>query len=154
MPPDDVLVEETLDRLILDSIQLQLASRYRVRIRINSSMNHDQAGTAKWTHSGTVPTALEQSGQSYAIVGTCAMTWQFSACNRNVMKTSISEQEIDNFLSTEEGEAMSNPNIGWCRRSSRPAALRCRNSGNQKRLTWMTRFPNKMVRPSSRPSVA
>ena len=32
VPSDDVLIRETLDRLILDSIQLQLASRYGVRI--------------------------------------------------------------------------------------------------------------------------
>ena len=32
IPSDDVLIRETLDRLILDSIQLQLASRYGVRI--------------------------------------------------------------------------------------------------------------------------
>ena len=32
VPSDDILVRETLDRLILDSIQLQLASRYGVRI--------------------------------------------------------------------------------------------------------------------------
>ena len=32
LPPDDVLYRETLDRLILESIQLQLANRYGVRI--------------------------------------------------------------------------------------------------------------------------
>ena len=32
MPTDDILIRETLDRLILDSIQLQLASLYGVRI--------------------------------------------------------------------------------------------------------------------------
>ncbi|MEK9655004.1 MAG: molecular chaperone SurA, partial [Halieaceae bacterium] len=32
MPEDEVLVRETLDRLILDSIQMQLAVRYGVRI--------------------------------------------------------------------------------------------------------------------------
>ena len=32
IPTDDILIRETLDRLILDSIQLQLASLYGVRI--------------------------------------------------------------------------------------------------------------------------
>ena len=32
VPSDDVLIRETLDRLILDSIQLQLAKRFGVRI--------------------------------------------------------------------------------------------------------------------------
>ncbi|MEE4202816.1 MAG: molecular chaperone SurA, partial [Halieaceae bacterium] len=32
MPPEEVLIRETLDRLILESIQLQLADRYGVRI--------------------------------------------------------------------------------------------------------------------------
>ena len=30
VPSDDVLIRETLDRLILDSIQLQLANRYEI----------------------------------------------------------------------------------------------------------------------------
>ena len=32
VPEDDILIRETLDRLILDSIQLQLANLYGVRI--------------------------------------------------------------------------------------------------------------------------
>jgi parvulin-like peptidyl-prolyl isomerase len=32
VPSDDILVRETLDRLILDSIQLQLASRYAATV--------------------------------------------------------------------------------------------------------------------------
>ena len=32
LPDDDTLVQETLDRLILESIQLQLADRYGIRI--------------------------------------------------------------------------------------------------------------------------
>jgi peptidyl-prolyl cis-trans isomerase SurA len=32
MPPEDELIRETLDRLILESIQMQMGARYGVRI--------------------------------------------------------------------------------------------------------------------------
>jgi peptidyl-prolyl cis-trans isomerase SurA len=42
MPPEDVLIRETLDRLILESIQLQMGARYGVRIsdaQLDAAMN-------------------------------------------------------------------------------------------------------------------
>ena len=55
VPSDDVLIRETLDRLILDSIQLQLANRYGVRI---PDQQLDEAMTARATervNAGAVP---------------------------------------------------------------------------------------------------
>jgi peptidyl-prolyl cis-trans isomerase SurA len=113
MPADDVLIRETLDRLILDSIQLQLANRYGVRI---PDQQLDEAMTRLAKQNGLTleqfRIALEQSGQSYAAARESLR--DDLAIQRvqqgNVMRNiNISEQEIDNFLATEEGEAMTQP---------------------------------------------
>ena len=113
MPDDETLVRETLDRLILDSIQMQLANRYGVRI---PDAQLDEAMTRLARQNGLTleqfRIALEQSGQSYAAARESLR--DDLAIQRvqqgNVMRNiNISEQEIDNFLSTEEGEAMTQP---------------------------------------------
>ena len=113
VPEDDILIRETLDRLILDSIQLQLAGRYGVRI---PDQQLDEAMTRLARQNGLTleqfRVALEQSGQSYA--GARESLRDDLAIQRvqqgNVMRNiNISEQEIDNFLTTEEGEAMTQP---------------------------------------------
>ena len=113
VPEDEILVRETLDRLILDSIQMQLASRYGVRI---PDAQLDEAMTRLARQNGLTleqfRIALEQSGQSYAAARESLR--DDLAIQRvqqgNVMRNiNISEQEIDNFLATEEGEAMTQP---------------------------------------------
>jgi peptidyl-prolyl cis-trans isomerase SurA len=113
MPSDDVLIRETLDRLILDSIQLQLANRYGVRI---PDQQLDEAMSRLARQNGLAleqfRIALEQSGQSYAAAreglrdDLAIQRVQQGNVMRNI---NISEQEIDNFLTTEEGEAMTQP---------------------------------------------
>ena len=113
VPSDDVLIRETLDRLILDSIQLQLANRYGVRI---PDKQLDEAMTRLARQNGLTleqfRIALEQSGQSYAAAreglrdDLAIQRVQQGNVMRNI---NISEQEIDNFLTTEEGEAMTQP---------------------------------------------
>ena len=113
LPDDETLVRETLDRLILDSIQMQLANRYGVRI---PDAQLDEAMTRLARQNGLTleqfRIAVEQSGQNYA--ATRESLRQDLAIQRvqqgNVMRNiNISEQEIDNFLTTEEGEAMTQP---------------------------------------------
>ena len=113
VPEDEILVRETLDRLILDSIQMQLANRYGVRI---PDAQLDEAMTRLARQNGLTleqfRIALEQSGQSYAAARESLR--DDLAIQRvqqgNVMRNiNISEQEIDNFLTTEEGEAMTQP---------------------------------------------
>ncbi len=112
-PPDDVIVRETLDRLILDSIQLQLANRYGVRI---PDQQLDEAMTRLARQNGLTldqfRVAVEQAGQNYAAMREDLR--EDLAIQRvqqgNVMRNiNISQQEIDNFLSTEEGEEMTQP---------------------------------------------
>jgi len=113
MPDDETLVRETLDRLILDSIQMQLANRYGVRI---PDAQLDEAMTRLARQNGLTleqfRVAVEQSGQNYA--ATRESLRKDLAIQRvqqgNVMRNiNISEQEVDNFLATEEGEAMTQP---------------------------------------------
>ena len=113
MPNDETLVRETLDRLILDSIQMQLANRYGVRI---PDAQLDEAMTRLARQNGLTleqfRVAVEQSGQNYG--ATRESLRKDLAIQRvqqgNVMRNiNISEQEIDNFLATEEGEAMTQP---------------------------------------------
>ncbi len=113
VPSDDVLIRETLDRLILDSIQLQLAKRFGVRI---PDQQLDEAMTRLARQNSLTleqfRLALEQSGQSYAAAreglrdDLAIQRVQQGNVMRNI---NISEQEIDNFLTTEEGEAMTQP---------------------------------------------
>jgi len=113
IPEDEVLVRETLDRLILDSIQMQLAIRYGVRI---PDQQLDEAMTRLARQNGLTleqfRVALEQSGQNYAMMredlrdDLAIQRVQQGNVMRNI---NISEQEIDNFLTTEEGEAMTQP---------------------------------------------
>ena len=109
----DILIRETLDRLILDSIQLQLANLYGVRIP-DQQLDESMARLAQ--QNGLTleqfRLALEQSGQSYAAAreglrdDLAIQRVQQGNVMRNI---NISEQEIDNFLATEEGEAMTQP---------------------------------------------
>ena len=113
VPSDDVLIRETLDRLILDSIQLQLAKRYGVRIpdqQLDEAMTRLARQNSLTLEQFRI--ALEQSGQSYAAArrglrdDLAIQRVQQGNVMRNI---NISEQEIDNFLTTEEGEAMTQP---------------------------------------------
>ena len=113
IPTDDILIRETLDRLILDSIQLQLASLYGVRI---PDQQLDESMTRLAQQNGLTldqfRLALEQSGQSYAVAreglrdDLAIQRVQQGNVMRNI---NITEQEIDNFLTTEEGEELTQP---------------------------------------------
>ena len=113
VPEDEILIRETLDRLILDSIQLQLADRYGVRIpdqQLDEAMGRLARQNGLTLEQFRI--ALEQSGQSYAAAreglrdDLAIQRVQQGNVMRNI---NISEQEIDNFLATEEGEAMTQP---------------------------------------------
>ena len=113
VPEDEILVRETLDRLILDSIQLQLANRYGVRI---PDQQLDESMTRLAKQNGLTleqfKLALEQWGKAMAAAreglrdDLAIQRVQQGNVMRNI---NISEQEIDNFLDTEEGEAMTQP---------------------------------------------
>lgn len=113
MPDQETLARETLDRLILESIQLQLAARYGVRVpdaQLDDAMQRmaSQNGLSLEAFRG----ALEAEGESYIAMREqvrkeiMIQRVQQGNVNRNI---NITEQEVENFMATEEGEAMTQP---------------------------------------------
>ena len=113
LPDDETLIQETLDRLILESIQLQLADRYGIRIpdaQLDQSMA--RVATQNRLTLEQFRDVLTQNGQSYlqmreALRDELAIQRvQQGSVMRDI---NITEREIDNFMATEEGEAMIEP---------------------------------------------
>ena len=113
LPDDETLIQETLDRLILESIQLQLADRYGIRIP-DAQLDQSMARVAAQNRLTLEQfrDALTQNGQSYlqmreALRDELAIQRvQQGSLMRDI---NITEREIDNFMATEEGEAMIEP---------------------------------------------
>lgn len=113
LPDDETLIQETLDRLILESIQLQLADRYGIRIP-DAQLDQSMARVAAQNRLTLEQfrDALTQNGQSYlqmreALRDELAIQRvQQGSVMRDI---NITEREIDNFMTTEEGEAMIEP---------------------------------------------
>ncbi|MFV0476829.1 MAG: peptidylprolyl isomerase [Parahaliea sp.] len=113
MPPEDVLIKETLDRLILESIQLQLGQRAGVRI---SDTQLDAAvGRIAAQNNLSVDqfiSRLEQEGQSYTAMREDVrreMILQRVQSGNVNQRIQITDQEIDNFLTSPEGQEQSQP---------------------------------------------
>ena len=113
LPDDDTLVQETLDRLLLARIQVQLADRYGIRIP-DAQLDQSMARVAAQNRLTLEQfrDALTQNGQSYlqmreALRDELAIQRvQQGSVMRDI---SITEREIDNFMATEEGAAMVEP---------------------------------------------
>ena len=113
LPDDDTVVRETLDRLILESIQLQLADRFGVRI---PDAQLDQSMTRIAAQNGLTleqfRDALAQSGQDYVEMREglrdelAIQRVQQGSVMRDI---NITEKEVDNFMTTEEGAALTEP---------------------------------------------
>lgn len=113
LPPDDVLIRETLDRLILENIQLQKGQRVGVRIsdsQLNGAMQRVAAQNG--LNLEQFRAALEEQGQSYQAmreqIRRELIIQRVQAGNVN-QRIEITDQEVDNFLATEEGRKLSQP---------------------------------------------
>ena len=113
MPPEDVLIRETLDRLILESIQLQKGVRVGVRItdtQLNDSMQRVAAQNGMTLDQFRL--ALEQQGQSYQgmreQIRKELIIQRVQQGNVN-QRIEITDQEVDNFLATDEGQKLTQP---------------------------------------------
>lgn len=112
-PAEDVMIRETLDRLILESIQLQMGQRYGVRI---SDAQLDAAMTRIAAQNRMSPEqfseVLEQEGRSYGELRDNIqreMTIQRVQTGNVNQLIQITEQEVENYLSTEEGQKLVQP---------------------------------------------
>jgi|TARA_E500000178_G_scaffold105425_1_gene105055 peptidyl-prolyl cis-trans isomerase SurA len=113
LPDDATVMQEALDRLILESIQLQLAELYGIRIP-DAELDESMARVASRNGLSLEQfrQALIQSGQDYLQMRQSLR--RDLAIQRvqqgNVMRNiNITEKEIDNFMATEEGIAMTEP---------------------------------------------
>ena len=113
LPDEETVLQETLDRLILESIQLQLADRYGVRVpdaQLDQSMARLAAQNGMTLEQ--FRDALQQTGQSYAEMRAglrdelAIQRVQQGSVMRDI---NITEKEIDNFMMTEEGIALTEP---------------------------------------------
>ena len=109
-PPEDEVIRESLDRLILESIQLQLGLRVGVRI---SDQQLDAAIEGIAAQNGLsveqFRAALEQQGQSFhemrEQVRREMIIQRVQAGNVN-QRIQITPKEVDNFLATEDGRKL------------------------------------------------
>ena len=112
-PPEEVIIRETLDRLILESIQMQKGERVGVRItdaQLNSAMQRVAAQNGM--NLDQFRLALDQQGQSYQVmreqIRKELIIQRVQQGNVN-QRIEITDQEVDNFLATEEGQKMTQP---------------------------------------------
>jgi peptidyl-prolyl cis-trans isomerase SurA len=113
LPPEDELIRETLDRLILESIQIQKGVRAGVRIsdeQLNEAVQRIAAQNRLTLEQ--FRQALAQQGQSYdemrEQVRREMIIQRVQAGNVN-QRVQITEQEVGNFLTTQEGQALNQP---------------------------------------------
>lgn len=113
VPPLETVRSEVLDRLILENIQLQMAYRAGVRIS-DAQLNDAMSRIAKQNgfDLGQFKAALEADGMSYTAtreqVRNEMMIGRVQQGNVN-QRVQITEQEINNFLASEEGQSLTSP---------------------------------------------
>lgn len=113
LPPEDTLIRETLDRLILESIQIQMGNRAGVRIsdaQLNAAM--ERVAAQNRMSLDEFRARLEQDGQSYATMRDQIrqeMILQRVQGGNVSQRIQITEQEVNNFLATEEGQKLTQP---------------------------------------------
>ncbi len=112
-PPEDELIRETLDRLIIESIQLQKGTRVGVRIsdeQLNAAIERI-AGQNRMSID-EFRKALESQGQSYPQMREQLrkeMIIQRVQSGNVNQRIQITEQEVNNFVTTQEGQKLTQP---------------------------------------------
>ena len=110
LPPEDTLIRETLDRLILESIQLQKGLRVGVRIsdaQLNAAIANIAAQN-RMTQEEFIA-ALEQAGQSYPQMREQVRREMINHRGQGgnvIQRIQITPKEVDNFLATKDGKKL------------------------------------------------
>ena len=110
LPPDDVLRQQIVERLIVESLQLQMADRAGVRIS-DEEINEALQGVAEQNKMSVAQfrAAIEKDGISYASMRRqIEREMMIARVQQGMMRNriEISEQEIKNFLASELGAVM------------------------------------------------
>ena len=108
LPPLNLLEEQVLDRLIIEEIQLQLAERAGIKIS-DSELNQTLARVASQNNLSLEDfrIKLEGEGTSYkSFRDTIRKELIIQRVQRGKVgsKIDISEQELENFINSEEGK--------------------------------------------------
>lgn len=112
-PEEDELIREVLDRLILESIQTQMGQRVGVRIsdqQLDAAMARIAAQNRMTPEQFSI--VLEQEGRSY---GEVRETIRREMVIQRVQQGNVNQlieitnQEVDNYLATEEGQKLVQP---------------------------------------------
>ena len=115
IPPKEALVSQILDKLILDRIQLAMAERAGIKIS-DKELNEALTSTAEQQNmtfdqfvamahkDGMTLTQLRTQFSQDMIIGRV----QQGMVKRRI---EISDQEVDNFLNSEEGQLMTSPDL-------------------------------------------
>ena len=108
LPPQEVLFEQIIERMIIEEIQLQKAQMAGVRIsdqELNESMAQIAQGNGLSLQD--FRSFLEEQGESYEFVREQVRKEMIlSRIQRGLVqsKVYISEQELDNFINSQEGQ--------------------------------------------------
>ena len=114
-PPQDVLTEQVLERLISERLQLNMGYKAGIRItdaELNEAMARIAAGNQL-----TMEQYIEQVHASGSTLSTVReeirdeMTLMRVQQGQVMRRIRISEQELDNFLNSEEGRVMTSPDV-------------------------------------------
>jgi peptidyl-prolyl cis-trans isomerase SurA len=108
LPSDEALQEQIIERLIVESLQLQRANRFGIRIS-DDELTEAMAGIAAQNSMNIdqFRLALEKDGVGWAVMREqIRRELSISRVQQGVMRRRIqvTEQEIENFLATEVGE--------------------------------------------------
>jgi len=114
-PPQDILLQQVLERLISERLQLNIAYSAGVRIpdeELNAAMGRIAAGNQL-----TMEQYVEQvhsQGQTIAAVREeirNELTLMRVQQGKVMRRIRISQQELDNFLNSEEGRFLTSPDV-------------------------------------------
>ena len=109
LPPIDLLEEQVLERLIIEEIQMQIAERAGIKIS-DSELNQTLSRIASQNNLSLEEfrIAIEQEGDSYkSFRATIKKELIIQRVQRGKVgsRVDISEQEIENFINSEEGRS-------------------------------------------------
>ncbi len=114
-PPQEILIQQVLERLISERLQLNIAynagvritdeevNQAMARIAANNQLSMDEYIAKIHTEGGTVAKVREDIRNEISI-----MRVQQGRVMRRIQ---ISEQELDNFLNSEEGRFLTSPDV-------------------------------------------
>jgi len=112
LPPREVLEEEVLDMLVLESIQLQLAERASIRFD-DDTLNRVMANLAQQSNLSfdEYVTALQQNGVYLQTREQIRRELTLQELQRGMVnrRINITDQEIENFLNSEMGRTAMAP---------------------------------------------